>query len=98
MYSSFKKLQSKRNSENTCHIAFKTVRSPVLTKTYHIKGYSFSTYAKFSEKLTFLTPSYAHVCVRIRGSEMLVFRKTLPTYYMNDPLYFNANILMILTL
>ena len=26
----------------------------------------FSTYAKFSEKLTFLTPRYAHVRVRIR--------------------------------
>ena len=29
--------------------------------------YSFTTYAKFSEKLTFLTPRYAHVRVRIRG-------------------------------
>ena len=40
----------------------------------------FSTYAKFSEKLTFLTPWYTHVRVRIRGSEMLVFRITLRTY------------------
>ena len=30
-------------------------------------GHSFSTYAKFSEKLIFLIPSYAHVGVRIRG-------------------------------
>ena len=29
--------------------------------------HSFSTYAKFCEKLTFLTSGYAHVCVRIRG-------------------------------
>ena len=29
--------------------------------------HSFSTYVKFSEKLTFLTPSYAHVHVHIRG-------------------------------
>ena len=38
-------------------------------------------YAKFSEKLTFFTPWYAHVCFRIRGGgarqEMLVFRKIL---------------------
>ena len=41
-------------------------------------------YAKFSEKLLFLTPSYAHVRVRIRGLEMLV-RKILRTYLMDDP-------------
>ena len=40
-----------------------------------------TTDAKFSEKLTFLTPRYVHV--RIRGSEMLVFRKILRTYLMN---------------
>ena len=38
------------------------------------------TYAKFSEKLTFLTP-----CVRIRRLEMLVFRKILRTYLMDEP-------------
>ena len=70
-------------------------------------GHPFSTYAKVSEKLTFLTTrtcayqfstdpihsvhedhpfsTYAkfsekHVGVRIRGSEMLVFRKILRTY------------------
>ena len=31
------------------------------------RAHSFSTYAKFSEKLTFLTPRYTHVRVRIRG-------------------------------
>ena len=30
-------------------------------------GYSFNTYTKFPEKLTFLTPWSAHVRVRIRG-------------------------------
>ena len=30
-------------------------------------GHSFSTIARFSEKLTFLTPGYAHVGVRMRG-------------------------------
>ena len=31
------------------------------------RGHPFSTYAKFSEKLTFRTPLYPHVRVRIRG-------------------------------
>ena len=31
------------------------------------RDHSFSTYAKFSEKLTFLAPWYAHVRVRIKG-------------------------------
>ena len=30
-------------------------------------NHSFSTFAEFSKKLTFLTPSYANVRVRIRG-------------------------------
>ena len=50
-----------------------------------IRGHPLSTYAKFSEKLTFLTPLYAHVRVRIRGLEMLVSRKMLGTYLMDDP-------------
>ena len=33
------------------------------TKLMIIRGHSFSTYAKFSEKPTFLTSWYAHVCV-----------------------------------
>ena len=45
-----------------------------------------STYAKFSEKLTFLSPRYAHARVRIRGVEMLVFRNILHTYVMDDSL------------
>ena len=38
-----------------------------------IRNHSFSTYAKFSEKLTFLT-------VRIRGYKMLAFGKIMRTY------------------
>ena len=49
------------------------------------KGSFIITYAEFSKKLTFLTSWYAHVRVRIRGSQMLVFRNILPTYSMNDP-------------
>ena len=40
----------------------------------------FSRWAKFSEKLTFLTSLYGRVGVRIRGLEMLVFQKILRTY------------------
>ena len=52
-----------------------------------IRGHPLSTYAKFSEKLTFLTPWYAHIRVPIRGLEMLVFRKILRTYLMDNPLW-----------
>ena len=38
-----------------------------------VRNHPFSAYAKCSEKLTFLTPWYAHVRMRIRGLEMLVF-------------------------
>ena len=38
-------------------------------------GYALSTYAKYSEKLTFLTLWYAHVRVRIMGLEIIVFGK-----------------------
>ena len=37
-------------------------------------------HAKFSEKLTFLTLCYAQMCVRIRGKEIIAFRKILRTY------------------
>ena len=46
---------------------------------------------KISEKLTFLTPLYAHVCVLIRGLEMLVFQKILHTHLMDHPLYENVH-------
>ena len=47
---------------------------------YLKRGLPLSTYAKFSEKLTFLTSWYAH-----RGLEMLVFRKILRTYLIDNP-------------
>ena len=47
-------------------------------------GASISTCTKFSEKLIFLTPWYAHVRVRIRGLKIIVFRKFLRTYLVND--------------
>ena len=34
-----------------------------------IWDHSFSTYAKFSEKLTFLTPRYAHIRIRVVGRD-----------------------------
>ena len=40
---------------------------------------SLSTYAKFSEKITFLTP------LHIGGLEMLVFRKILRKYLTDGP-------------
>ena len=40
---------------------------------------------KFSKNLTFLTSWYAHVRVRIRGLEMLVFQNILRTYLMDGP-------------
>ena len=53
-----------------------------------LRGHPLSTYEKFSEKLTFLTPWYEHVGVRIRGLEMLVFRKILRTYLMDGLLIY----------
>ena len=47
-------------------------------------GHPVSAYAKFSEKLTFLTLRYtnnAHVSVRISGVEMLVIQNILRTYF-----------------
>ena len=46
-----------------------------------IKGQPLCTYAKFSEKLTFITPWYAHI-----DEKMWVFRIILRTYLMDDPL------------
>ena len=67
-------------------------RLNVMTNVIHLRDHSLSTYAEFSEKLTFLNLSYAHVRVRIRGLEMLVFRKVLGTYLMDDPLTMVINI------
>ena len=45
-----------------------------------VRDHSFSTYEKFSEKLMILTFWYTHARLRIRGWEMLDFRKILRTY------------------
>ena len=53
-----------------------------------VRGYRLSRYEKFSKKLTFLTHlklTFLQVRVRIRGLEMLVFRKILRTYLMDGP-------------
>ena len=59
----------------------------IFRKSYEdiIRGHPLSTFAKFSEKLTFLIPWYAHVRVCLRGLEMLVSRKILRTYLMDSP-------------
>ena len=48
-----------------------------VTKLRENRGHPLSTYVKFSEKLTFLTP---------RGLEMFVFRKMWRTYLMDVPI------------
>ena len=40
---------------------------------------------KIFEKLTFITPWYAHVCAWIRGLEMLLFQNILRTYLIDGP-------------
>ena len=47
--------------------------------------HSFSKYARFSEKLAFLTPWYAQVAVSIQGVRNVNFSESLGKYYMNDP-------------
>ena len=54
-------------------------------KQTFLRGHPLSTYGKFSEKTNISNPRYAHVRVRIRGLEMLVFPKILRTYLMDDP-------------
>ena len=71
--------------ENTSPLT-KTTRFSYYLLRGCLRGHPLSTYAKFSEKLTFLTLWYGHVYVRIKGLEMLVFRKILRTYLMDDPL------------
>ena len=41
------------------------------------RGNPLNVHTEFSEKLTFLTPRYPDVRVRIRGLEMLIFGKIL---------------------
>ena len=51
------------NGDNTQ----KNSNTNVTPQTSPIRGNLFSTYTKFSEKLTLLTPWYVHKRVRIRG-------------------------------
>ena len=46
-----------------------------LVLSSRVRDYLFCTYTHFSEKLAFLTSWYAHVRVRIRELEILVFEK-----------------------
>ena len=48
-------------------------------------GSSIKYVPKVFRKPTFLTLRYSHICVRIRGLEMLVFRTILRTYLMDSP-------------
>ena len=64
-----------------CHAELESVK-----QYFTIRDHPVSTYTKFSEKLTFLTPRYAYVPVRIKRLEIMVFRKILRTYWMDDPL------------
>ena len=50
-----------------------------------IRDHPLSAYAKFSKKLTFPTPWYAHARVLIWGLEMLIFWKILRNYLIDDP-------------
>ena len=54
-----------------------------------LRDHSFSTFAKFSEKLTFLTPRYAHVLVHIR--EILECPKWVIPYHR-----FHGQIIIVL--
>ena len=49
-----------------------------------LQDHPFNTYTKFFKTLLFLTPYYAPVGVSIWGSEILVFRKILRMYNMDD--------------
>ena len=58
-----------------------------MVKNFEHRGHPFRMYAKISEKAIFLTPWYAHVRMRIKEYEMLVFRKVLRTYSINKWLH-----------
>ena len=50
-----------------------------------VKGSSIKYVRRIFRKTNISTRWYAHLRVRIRGLEMLVFRKILCTYLMDDP-------------
>ena len=49
-----------------------------------VVGPSIKYVRKIFQKTNISNSQYAHVRVRIRGLDMLVFRKVLRTYLMND--------------
>ena len=61
---------SKNNS-----LISKLQRFLIISHFHALGDHSFSTFAQFSEKITFLTPWYAHVGVRIRGKKCYFFGK-----------------------
>ena len=64
----FRELQMKQISKCPYVVDLHNLWSGIQILQVKSKGdHSFSTYAKFLEKLTSLTPWYAHVRVRIRG-------------------------------
>ena len=71
----------KSNSENSCCENFKMFpRKPQWQSP--LRGHPLSMYAKFSKKLPFLTPWYAHVRVRIRGVRNVSFSENF-AYVLN---------------
>ena len=57
-----------------------------------LRDHLFSTFAKFSGKQAFLTSWYTHIRVRIRGWEILVFRKVFADILNEWVLRFALNI------
>ena len=54
-------------------------------KCWEARGQPLTTYAKFFEKLTFLSPWYAHVHMYIRVLEIYVFWKIFACVDMDEP-------------
>ena len=61
-------------------------------RAHCVRGHPLSMYKQFSKKLTFVTPCYTHVRVRIRGLGTLVFQKILRTYLVDGPLRDTAQV------
>ena len=61
------------------------------------RDHSFSTNAKFSEKLIFLTLWNSHICLSFRLQEMLISQKFFRTYEIDD-LMWGSDVLKIFNL
>ena len=68
-------------------------RRVVLWQYIYIMGPSIKYVAKSSQKLTFLSPWYAHVRPGIGGLEMLIFRKILCVHLMDSMFYVHLDLL-----